>query len=60
MASVLAFMAVVMVSREALRSVVQGEADGGLVVVVAAADGGDVVRVVGGWLVLVQEVGDSG
>jgi hypothetical protein len=41
-----------MVSREALRSVVQGEADSGLVVVVAAADGGDVVRVVGGWLVL--------
>jgi len=40
MASVLAFMAAVMVAREALRSLVQGEADGGLVVVVAAASVG--------------------
>ena len=36
-ASVLAIMAAVMVAREALRSLVQGEAEGGLVVVLAAA-----------------------
>ena len=37
MAAALALMAAVMVAREASRSLVQGEADGGLVVVVAAA-----------------------